>query len=277
MNHPTVTILDKEYDPELVSRNNPDPSIAALFDYAYLKLVSHAYGERNDCVVIALCVLSGESYPKVHQILKNRGRRNRCGTQWHTTTAALHDLNLKLHPVTITYDGRTIRSLVPQLPHHLNDPISNMMLPARFLIKAARHVAGVVMGSCEDWSDERGLYVQQVYQVLDSTDNTPPISYNVRTNTPEYRARWSHPTISAAEAIRAFGIAEIQKWHEENYPGSLNLPINFRGLPKTRKFWLSLRARAMARCEDAGLKRTTASIELGKWQSELGYHMTYLQ
>jgi hypothetical protein len=49
--------------------------------------------------------------------------------------------------------------------------------------------------------------------------------------------------------------------------------LNATVAPNSRRFWLSLRAEIMELCEGHGIKKTTCSVELGKWQTEIGYDM----
>lgn len=52
-------------------------------------------GERNDCVVRAISNATGKDYSEVHAVLKKHGRKDRKGTQWHTSIAAMKELGME--------------------------------------------------------------------------------------------------------------------------------------------------------------------------------------
>lgn len=225
---------------------DPDPS---QFTYKELKGVSELFNERNDCTVIATCVVTNSPYPMIHEMFRKRGRRRRCGCMRDNVFSVLTEMGYRIKEVTISYPGRTVRAVVPQLPKD-----------GRFLIGSSRHITGVVNGKAECWAHEGGLFVQGVWQVLDTHEPDPDIV--IRADLA--KGRWSG-AVQAQAAIRAFADRQLAaRLQPAESP------------PFRKKWWLGLRASVMAECERHGIKRTTASIELGKWQAELGYSMTRL-
>lgn len=222
-----------------------------LFDFRYLEAACAAMKERNDCAVKAVCVVTDEPYPKIHEMFRQMGRRKRCGTHDHITRAVLAKCGYKLQDVTISFPQRTIRSVGPTLS--IND---------KFLLSCSKHVAGAVGGVVYDWSEQRGLYVQHVYKLVRREDEMPQIQIPP---TDHQAGRWRGGR--PASAI-IWDLAEKELEDTLRETGFLN-PV----APRSRRFWLALRARVMAKAEAQNIKRTTSSIELGKWQREKGYPM----
>lgn len=134
-------------------------------DYKALKEISKHYGEDNDCVVIALTLLSNEPYEKVHNLLRTLGRKSRKGTSDVVWTRALEHLSLKLRRVRT--DAKTTMNLrVPDFT-------------CKYLILTTGHMAAFVGGKIQDWSYGRRTRLRKVWEV--TTDNCPTPFYR---NTP---------------------------------------------------------------------------------------------
>lgn len=220
--------------------------------YEVAQSVSRSMNERNDCAVVALTIVSDKPYAEVHTVLKSKGRRKRCGTQWPVIGAACYELELRLTEVTHQFSGKTIRALVPQLPKS-----------GRFLVRISKHVLGVVNGIAQDWSNETGGMVRQVFAVDHPTD--APSAFVVPVSPAPNRF---NGVIKASEVVQYHGEKELNLFRAE------------RGRPpRTSAEWLALRAKVMAACEVRipPIKRTTASVELGKWQTDIGYDMTTIR
>jgi hypothetical protein len=229
-------------------------SEATSFQYTYEDLyrVSQAYNESSDCTVIATCVVTNSAYPKVHEMFRQSGRRRRCGSFNVVMFKILADLGYKVHDVSLSYPARTVRSIVPQLPKI-----------GRYIVQASGHVTGVVDGVAHDHAHDQGLFVEAVWQVIGLTDPIPDPVKAVESA----RGRWAG-AVTAQAAIRALAAREYKATlQREQQPYA----------PFVKRWWLALRARVMAEAERQGLKRTTASIELGKWQNEIGYDMRTLR
>lgn len=213
------------------------------FDYAYLRSVGNAMGETRDCAVIALAVVTGEGYPKIHEMLRKAGRRARCGTQWNHSRLVLKQLNLQAQEITHFYEGASIRSIAPQLPDRGN-----------FLIRTHKHLAAVKDGVIQDWSEEKKLYVQGIYKVTDIEDTMAM---------PEKRRR--QVVIGFEKPTKAvWTIADIL------FEDELDPKLNSRG------WWSTFRAKVIAECEINGINKTTAAVQIGKWMAEQGYVMGYM-
>lgn len=229
----------------------PLPPLPDKFDFTFaeLRACGDAMGEKSDCAVIATSVVTGYAYPKVHEMYRILGRRRRCATPWVYTLGVFAQLGLKIQDISKFYDGASIRSIVPQLPEQ-----------GKFLVRSRKHVSAVNNGVCEDWADDRKLYVQGIYQVVD-------IDEPIQSSPPPPRKRtvfvdWSQPT----KAVWA--IADIlMNDYQEIHPAPAT---------PTRRYWSTFRAKVVAECVNNGIHKTTASVQVGKWMAENGLHMGYM-
>lgn len=227
----------------------PDPE-RPMFDYDFLCNVSRAFGERNDCAVVATSVVTNEGYPKVHELYKKAGRRKRCGTQWIHTMAVMAQLGVKMHDVTQSFPGKTVRSVAPQLH---KDRV--------YLIRTAKHVLGIIDGRVEDWTAQRGVYVLQIFDITKDYEPAPEITIRPDLTT---RGRWN----------MGLPVSEVIRGHADKILNGRLVVAGVHRAPNTRRFWLTVRAEIMEVCEKYhGVKRTTCSVELGKWQADIGYPM----
>lgn len=113
--------------------------------------VSNKYGEKNDCVVKALSLVSGYSYEKVHNFLRLKGRKFRKGTLQSIWIPAMKALGIQ-HNFS-RFSGKTTM---------------NLRVPSRnsnYLILSASHVAAMIEGKVQDWSDGRRTRVLEVWEV----------------------------------------------------------------------------------------------------------------
>ncbi len=222
------------------SQVDPPP---VLFDFAYLRAVGDAMNETRDCAIIATTVVTGEGYPKIHELYKKLGRRNRCGTQFPLIHTVFDMLGFKLHPITNYYDGASVRSIAPQLPSK-----------GKFLVRTRKHVAAIIDGAVVDWSEQRKLYVKEIYQVTDKDEPMPMPTKRTRKVIIDYEK----PT----KAV--WTVADILMEDEL-------LPETY-----TRKWWSTFRAKVVAECQANGINKTTASVQVGKWMADNGFRMGYM-
>lgn len=232
--------------------------LTPAFDFEFLQAAAVAFNERNDCSVKAVCLVTDRPYPEIHEMFRKLGRRKRCGTPWHITTGVLVNCGYRLQDVTVSFPLRTIRAVGPSLDR-----------ANKYFVRASKHVAAAVGGRVYDWSEDRGLYVKQVFRLVGQADEDPVISFP---NTDRQAGRWSSG-VSASGLIWAMAEKELEHTLREMDGEALHSNDNDLKPPPTRRFWLALRARVMARAESYHIKRTTASVELGKWQESKGYPM----
>lgn len=215
--------------------------LSPVFSYAELNAVGKAMGEHMDCSVLATCIVTGETYTKIHELYRKLGRRNGCRTGTHLTWMLLRDLGYQPHDVTHFYDGCSIRSLAPQLPSKGN-----------FLVFVRGHVAAVRDGVLEDEPYPKKNYVKKVFQILPMEDVFFPPAPRKRKVVVDYEK----PT----KAVWA--IADILLEDKA--------PMN------SRRWWSNFRAEVVAECMANGINKTTASVQVGKWMTSEGYHMELL-
>lgn len=199
--------------------------------------------EKSDCAIIAVAVVTGEGYPKVHEMHRKLGRRARCNTPWVYTKQVIAQLGFALHDVTHYYDGASVRSITPRLPDK-----------GKFLIHCHKHLTGVVDGVAHDWSEQRKLYVQEIYQVTEADDVIPMPTPRRRKVIIDYEK----PTKAVwAIADILFEDEPLQTTH-------------------TRQYWSTFRAKVVAECEANGINKNTAAVQVGKWMADNGFHMGYM-
>lgn len=223
---------------------------------------AHSYKEKNDCAVIATCLLANRPYSEIHALYKDLGRRKRCGVNNGIILAALARLGFKHTDVKRYYPGRTVRAVGPQLPKD-----------GKFLLFSANHVATVVNGVVEDWSAMRGLQIVFILQIQQKDEPAQKHEVHYEHELPRWKGN-----IPASTAIRNLAERELAKTlgqmreAEESQHGALPVGTTWHA-PRSKRWWLSLRARVHAVGCKHGLKATTMSVELGKWQAEIGFPM----
>ena len=136
----------------------------------YQELVgeSSKLGEKNDCGVKALSVITGISYVECHKTLSLFGRKKGKGTFVSSMFSALKHFGFKAVEVKCPYGG--MRSLGRDLPPK-----------GSFLIFATNHFAGVKDGKIHDWSEGRCLRIRKFYQIQKAEDHSPTFVFKEAT------------------------------------------------------------------------------------------------
>ncbi len=247
----TVTFIESfdsyRAPPSIVSTIVPQRS---RISFEEARAAGDAMGEKHDCAVIALSVVSGVHYNNIHKMLKELKRRNRCGTPTPMIRAAIVRLQLKAHDITNFYEGSSVRTIVPQLPQQ-----------GKFLVNVRKHILAVIDGTAEDWSKYKKLYVQSIWQI---TDNDEPFPM------PQVK----RPRLAYTDLME---LSPTKMVHEIAY-----MMLERKGLmkatslPNQRGWWSSLRAEVVTECVAQGINKTTANVQVGKWQENLGFKMSEL-
>lgn len=136
-----------------------------------LDQISNEMGERNDCVVKALCVAGNISYLRAHKILEDLGRRRRRGCPGYWLKIALKQLGFKLHEV----DLRRFRKF-SYGPYYKIPRTITTYHPTRFpkawkakgtyILWTRGHVAVVKDGVMHDWTVGRSHRVTSIDKVI---------------------------------------------------------------------------------------------------------------
>jgi hypothetical protein len=121
------------------------------FDKAH-KLSQQA-NEYNDCTVKAIAITCDVPYKVAHKALANEGRKSRCGSYWSQQVRAINSLGYALE--TVGHTAKTINQVKSD----------RVVQNGYFLAYVRGHVAAVVNGKVEDWTDGRRHRIQKVFKV----------------------------------------------------------------------------------------------------------------
>lgn len=116
---------------------------------------SRLHGENNDCTVRAIAVSTGVDYSTVHTALAKRGRRRGRGAYERQWLPAIKDVGFTYTDVTAQFDGRTCRSIEPELRRK----------GGTYIVKVARHAVGFDGEKFIDWAAGRLNRVKNVYAI----------------------------------------------------------------------------------------------------------------
>lgn len=125
--------------------------------YSAIRKASDKRGERNDCAVVAVSIAGRVPYNKAHDALRLAGRKNRKGTQRWQTKAALETIGC-------TYEV-TEAPRQPNGSRYTAKTIGNGFKRGFYLVFYRGHVAAMVNGKIEDWTDDRNHRVQEVWKI----------------------------------------------------------------------------------------------------------------
>ena len=124
--------------------------------------------ETRDCFVIAISMVCGVEYGKVHSILKHLGRRPRCGTYTFHGIKAINILGKRVRSEFIRYEhvkkvtkGKTKNIL----SRHFNEENAEYFVKTfgpRFIAMTTRHAIPVINGIAHDWSHDKSLRIVKI-------------------------------------------------------------------------------------------------------------------
>ena len=108
-----------------------------------------AYSDDNNCTVRALAAAFDQPLHVVYDLLKERGRKHRCGMHTPSYHKALRELapkfGFKAVPVKARRDyGRTVKSAAKMVAAH-----------ERLIFQTSGHTLAVIGGEVRDWTDGR--------------------------------------------------------------------------------------------------------------------------
>lgn len=216
------------------------------FNYQFLRECGDEMGEKRDCAVIALAVVTGRPYSEIHYELKKLGRRSRCGTHRHLQTKVLDLYGLKAEDISGFYEGSSVRSVAPRLPSQ-----------GKFLVYSHKHVSAVRDGIVEDWAVDRKRYTQGIFRVVAKDE---PFFVPEKPKR-KVVVNYEQPT-KAVWAICDILFEEVQSEPHTSMPPSGN----------DRRWWSTFRAKVAAECEANGIHKSTAAVQTTKWMKNEGYY-----
>lgn len=136
-------------------------------DVVRMKEVGKTYGERADCSVIALAIISerlwgkgdtGTGYAAAHRALAARGRKPRCGVYNPTIMAAARDMGMTL--------GSPVTELKSKQGNRFTTITIGRAFPqGTFLVFTYGHVSAMHNGVIRDWARDRRKPVEMLIQV----------------------------------------------------------------------------------------------------------------
>lgn len=139
-------------------------------DYVAMRNASARYNEHNDCAVVALAVACNVEYEEAHAALAKQGRRNRRGTFFHHTVAAVKTLGFELEPINPRdfidrYPGQQ-KTLKNVTTHH-PDRFPKVWADGNtYLIQTDRHILAVKDGVNCDWTRGRAMRAKAIHKVV---------------------------------------------------------------------------------------------------------------
>lgn len=110
-------------------------------------------GETNDCSVKAVSILCDVPYHVAHKALKLQGRVNRRGVNEFSIRFAIQSLGFEIE--NIIHNARTMTTID-------RDPL---LQKGYYGVLVKGHIASVVNGKVEDWTEGRRHKVQKVFKV----------------------------------------------------------------------------------------------------------------
>lgn len=120
--------------------------------YKELKQRSKQRGERADCTVCAVALLTNADYDEAHRAMHRAGRNYRHSASLSSILEALRSLGAWVSP-GIPPPAKTVRTVERVLP------------PGRFLVVTSKHVLAAVDGEILDWTKGRLHRVIRLYEV----------------------------------------------------------------------------------------------------------------
>lgn len=127
-----------------------------MITFKEAKISSSKMREHNDCAVKALAIAGNKSYEEVHSLFKSLGRKNRRGTSQFIIHKAAKQVNPNFvfknirKPNGSFYTARSIREAFPK---------------GRYMILYRGHIAAMVDGTIEDWSEGRCHRVLGIFEM----------------------------------------------------------------------------------------------------------------
>lgn len=123
-------------------------------------------GERNDCAVKALAIAAGMPYGVAHLLFKKYGRKDRRGTRRYITKLVVN--YLKEHHGFTSIPLRDPRKADGS--RFTMKTIGQRYYRGRYLVFVSGHVAAMIDGKIEDWTEGRRHRVTEIWS-LEQVEN----------------------------------------------------------------------------------------------------------
>ena len=125
--------------------------------YESIRKASAKAGEKNDCAVVGISIAARVPYNKAHDALTKHGRVPRRGTYPHQIKRALESLGCEIEI--------TSRPLQPNGSRYTAKTIGKRFKRGYFLVVYSGHVAAMINGNIEDWTDNRNHRVVEAWRI----------------------------------------------------------------------------------------------------------------
>lgn len=116
--------------------------------------------EANDCVVRAITNVSGKPYNEVHALLKKHGRKDKKGTYWPTSAAAMKELGYSC--VTLGksraakfFEYKMNNSLINTEPRKTLGKVVSELPKGKYVVYYRGHATALVDGGIVDTFDNK--------------------------------------------------------------------------------------------------------------------------
>ena len=125
--------------------------------YRELKVAADNRGERKDCAVKAVAVVTDKPYGVAHAKLKAMGRQDKRATPYGLAERAVKQMGKKL--IKLPVEHKTVRVFGRNLE---KDKV--------YLIGTRGHILGARDGKIQDWTDGRCHRIEDLYLVVNPED-----------------------------------------------------------------------------------------------------------
>lgn len=125
--------------------------------YKQVKAQSKKMREYNDCTVVATSIAARIPYNKAHDMLRLRGRKDRRGTNMMVMLDAVADAGCTIERITCP--------IQPNGSRYTAKTIGKAFPKGYFIIEYRGHVAAMINGEVQDWTDNRNHRVQNVFRI----------------------------------------------------------------------------------------------------------------
>jgi len=127
--------------------------------YASCHAISKSLNETKDCTVKALAITAGIDYNQARMIMRMVGRKPGKGLRTKSTRDTIKTMQL-----AVRVTGRIVDS--PCFPEGLTmNTVGERYSTGRYLVFTRGHVAALVDGKVEDWTDGRRNRVKFLMKV----------------------------------------------------------------------------------------------------------------
>ena len=131
-----------------------------MIDYTTVRTASDRHSEANDCAVCAMTIATGMDYHDIHKLYASKGRKPRAGTPQAMTSKVMG--SLKRQGYKFVDEG---------MPRQKSGSLYTMKTIAKafpkgtYIVRVRGHMAALVDGKVEDWTDNRRHQVLKVIRV----------------------------------------------------------------------------------------------------------------